>query len=47
MGRYVEGWVDWLWGGLGSIVSRKGGRQRYWIYILVGLDIDGTPVPRR
>jgi hypothetical protein len=45
--RYVERWVDWLWGGLGSIVSRKGGRQRYWIYILVGLDIDGTPVPRR
>ena len=38
---------DWLWGGLGANVCDKGGRQRYWIYNLVGLDIDGTGVPRR
>jgi hypothetical protein len=45
MGRYAEGWVDWLWGGLERIVSGKGGRQNYWIYNLVPLDIDGTTTP--
>ena len=37
--RYLERWVDWLWDGLGSIVSRKGGRRTYWIYILMCLDL--------
>jgi len=37
--------VDWLWDRLGANVCDNGGRQRYWIYIIVGLDIDGTPVP--
>jgi len=44
---YVERRGDWLWGGLGAIVRGKGGRQSCWNYILVPLDIDGTPMPRR
>ena len=43
--RYVERWVDWLWGGLGRIVSRKGGRRTYWIYILTRLDLPRAWVP--
>jgi RNA-directed DNA polymerase len=40
--RYLERWVDWLWGGLGRIVSRKGGRRTYWIYILKRLCMPGA-----
>jgi len=45
--RYVERWVDWLWGGLGGIVSRKGGRRTYWIYILARLAIPTPASPAR
>ena len=45
--RYVERWVEWLWGGLGRIVSRKGGRRTYWVYILKRLAIPKAVRPRR
>ena len=45
--RYVERWVEWLWGGLGRIVSRKGGRRTYWIYIVKRLCMPTAALTRR
>jgi RNA-directed DNA polymerase len=45
--RYLQRWVDWLWGGLGGTVSRQGGRRTYWIYILERLAIPKPACPGR
>ena len=28
--QYLDRWCCWLWGGLGGLVSRQGGAQKYW-----------------
>lgn len=34
-----EKWWCWLWGGLDSLVCRKGGWKRYWVWVKIWLDI--------
>ncbi len=40
--RYVTRWQSWLHGGLGGLVSRKGGVRRYWVFVLRQLGITGA-----
>ena len=28
--QYLDRWCCWLWGGLGGLLSRQGGAQKYW-----------------
>ena len=42
--QYVTRWHRWLMGGLGDMVTRKGGSTRYWVYVLKQLNITGAKV---
>ena len=42
--QYVTRWHRWLMGGLGDMVTRKGGSTRYWVYVLKQLHITGATV---
>ena len=37
--RYLRRWYRWLTGGLGGLVSLKGGIRRYFYYIIKHLEI--------
>jgi RNA-directed DNA polymerase len=37
--QYVYRWRQWLWGGLASLVCRKGGWKRYWVWVKIHLNI--------
>ena len=44
--QYVTRWFRWLWGGLDSLISMKGGVKRYMVYILKQLQISGVRLPQ-
>ena len=37
--RYVTRWLRRLWGGLEGRVCGKGGVKRYWLWVLIHLDL--------
>ena len=43
--QYVSRWAGWLWGGLGLLVSVKGGVKRYFVHVLKQLKISGYRIP--
>ena len=44
--QYVTRWTRWLWGALDGLVSRRGGVKRYWVYVLIKLQISGVHLPQ-
>ena len=37
--QYLTKWRQWLRGGLGGLLCRKGGMKRYWVWVKTHLDI--------
>jgi len=44
--QYVIRWTRWLLSALDELVFRKGGVKRYWIYVLIKLQIRGIDLPQ-